>query len=252
MIWGEPNRADRFQPNRENDPAGPRAYAPLLDAAYAALKARNPSNKVIGANTWTSGTVKPPDFLRWMRLPSGRPPRLDWFGHNPFPYRRPKLAEGPLPGGFRDISDTDTLSSEVRRTYGRQVPLWLSEYTIQSDHGSIVFATYVSRAVQARYLSAGYAIADQLGSAVAGLGWLGLLDEPPAPDSAKLGAAHVRAAAQARLRRDGSRAERGPPAGGPNGPQDVPRVAARERARGQGRAAAQAGASRSSCARAGG
>ncbi|MCA1587133.1 MAG: hypothetical protein LC744_00145 [Chloroflexi bacterium] len=187
MIWGEPNRADRFQPNRENDPAGPRAYAPLLDAAYAALKARNPSNKVIGANMWTSGTVKPPDFLRWMRLPSGRPPRLDWFGHNPFPYRRPKLAEGPLPGGFRDISDTDTLSSEVRGAYGRQVPLWLSEYTIQSDHGSIVFATYVSRAVQARYLSAGYAIADQLGSAVAGVGWLGLLDEPPAPDSANWG-----------------------------------------------------------------
>jgi hypothetical protein len=187
MIWGEPNRDDRFQPNAANAATGPRAYAALLDAAYAALKAQSTSNTVIGANTWTSGTVKPPDFLRHMRLPGGRPPRLDWFGHNPFPFRTPRLAERPLPGGFRDISDTDTLSDEVRRVYGRRVPLWLSEYTIQSDHGSAVFATFVSRAMQARYLTGGYGIADDLGSRVAGIGWLALLDEPPAPDSANTG-----------------------------------------------------------------
>ena len=187
MIWGEPNRDDRFQPNRENDPVGPRAYARLLDAAYGALKAANPRNKVIGGNTWTSGTVKPPDFLRFMRLPDGRPPRLDWFGHNPFPFRRPDLDDTPLPGGFRDISDSDTLSREVRRTYGRLVPLWLSEYTIQSDRGSATFATFVSRAAQARYVSAGFRLADDMGSAVAGLGWFSLLDEPPAEDSANWG-----------------------------------------------------------------
>ena len=187
MIWGEPNRADRFQPNARNGRAGPRAYALLLDRAYAALKAQSPSNKVIGGNTWTSGTVKPPDFLRFMRLPSGRAPRLDWFGHNPFPFRGPDLSKQPLPGGFRDISDTDTLSAEVRRVYGRRVPLWLSEYTIQSDHGSSVFATFVSRALQAEYLTRGYAIGDELGPAVAGVGWLALLDEPPAPDGANWG-----------------------------------------------------------------
>jgi hypothetical protein len=187
MIWGEPNRDDRFLPNKENDPVGARAYAILLDAAYAALKAQSPRNKVIGGNTWTSGTVKPPDFLRFMRLPDGRLPRLDWFGHNPFPFRRPNLADRPLPGGFRDISDTDTFSAELRRTYGRRIPLWLSEYTIQSDSGSIVFATFVSREQQARYLTGGYEIGDRLGAAVAGVGWFALLDEPPAPDSANWG-----------------------------------------------------------------
>lgn len=187
MIWGEPNRADRFQPNAPNSRSGPRAYATLLDAGYAALKRANRNNIVVGANTWTSGTVKPADFLRWMRLSDGRPPRLDWFGHNPFPFRFPNLAERPLVGGYRDISDIDTISRDVRRIYGRMVPLWLSEYTVQSDHGSSVFATYVSRAMQARYLTAGFRVADELGSAVAGLGWLGLLDEPPAPDSANTG-----------------------------------------------------------------
>jgi hypothetical protein len=187
MIWGEPNRADRFQPNALNRPTGPRAYAVLLDAAYAALKRASRHNIVIGGNTWTSGTVRPPDFLRWMRLPGGRPPRLDWLGHNPFPFRFPRLSENPLAGGYRDISDADTTSREARRTYHRTVPLWLSEYTIQSDHASKVFATFATQAGQARQLTAGYRIADDLGPAVAGLGWLGLLDEPPAPQSANFG-----------------------------------------------------------------
>ena len=187
MIWGEPNRADRFQPNARDRPIGPRAYATLLDAAYAALKRASRHNIVIGANTWTGGTVKPADFLRWMRLAGGRPPRLDWLGHNPFPFRFPRLADKPLAGGYRDMSDIDTISVDVRRIYRRTVPLWLSEYTIQSDHGSRVFDLYVTRATQARYVTAGYALADRLGGAVAGLGWLGLLDEPPAPHSANFG-----------------------------------------------------------------
>jgi hypothetical protein len=187
MIWGEPNRDDRFLPNAENDRVGPRAYALLLDAAYGALKAQSPRNMVIGGNTWTSGTVKPPDFLRFMRLPDGRPPRLDWFGHNPFPFRPPRLADTPLAGGYRDISDTDTVSDEVRRAYGRRIPLWLSEYTVQSDHGSATFATFVSQALQASYLTSGFRIADDLGPDVAGIGWLALLDESAAADSGNWG-----------------------------------------------------------------
>ncbi|HEV2776021.1 MAG TPA: hypothetical protein VGV90_10555, partial [Solirubrobacteraceae bacterium] len=187
MIWGEPNRSDRFQPNARHSRVGPRAYASLLDAAYSALKAVSRRNVVIGANTWTNGTVRPADFLRWMRLDSGRPPRLDWLGHNPFPFRFPNLAARPLAGGYRDMSDIDTISRDGRSIYRRNVPLWLSEYTIQSDHGSKVFATYVSRVTQARFLTAGFRIADDLGPAVAGLGWYSLLDEPPAPDSANTG-----------------------------------------------------------------
>jgi len=187
MIWGEPNRADRFQPNASTSKTGPRAYATLLDAAYASLKRASPHNIVIGGNTWTGGTVRPAQFLRWMRLPSGRRPRLDWLGHNPFPFRFPELAKPPLAGGYRDMSDIDTISADARRMYGRPIPLWLSEYTIQSDRGSAVFATFVSRAMQARYLAAAFRIADELGPAVAGIGWLGLLDEPPAPDSSNTG-----------------------------------------------------------------
>jgi len=191
MIWGEPNKAERFQPNRVDDPIGARTYAPLLDAAYTALKGANRRNNVIGGMTWTGDTVKPPDFVRWMRLPNGRPPRLDWFGHNPFPFRFPDLRKPPLSGGFRDISDLDTLGREIDEAYGRKpgnpVPLWLSEYTIQSERGSNVFASFVSEQDQARYVTAGFNLSDDLGERVAGIGWLSLLDEPVATGSANFG-----------------------------------------------------------------
>lgn len=176
MIWGEPNRDDRFQPNAEGSAVGPRAYAPILDAAYVALKTVSPQNIVIGGMTWTGGTVKPAPFLQMMRLPNGRPPRLDWFGHNPFPFRFPNIRELPVGGGWRDISDMDTFTDELRRTYGPNARFWLSEFTVLSDKPSGEFMSFVTRAAQAQWLAAGFKIADDLPS-IAGLAWFTLLDE---------------------------------------------------------------------------
>lgn len=199
MIWGEPNHVDKFRPNRRGSPVGPRAYARILDAAYGALKRESPRNIVIGGMTYTTGTVMPPDWLRFMRLPSGRPARLDWFGHNPFPFRFPDLSEPALSGGYRDISDLDLFAKEVARAYtrpcgkkgarrrcGPRPKLWLSEFLVQSDHPSSIFGLSVTRAAQARWLRAAYDIADRLPS-VAGLGWLTLLDQTDAPRSAHWG-----------------------------------------------------------------
>ena len=186
MVWGEPNRDDRFLPNAEGSPVGPRAYAPVLDAAYGALKAVSPRNIVIGGMTWTGGTVKPAPFLQAMRLPNGRPPRLDWYGHNPFPFRFPNLREEHIEGGWRDISDMDIFSSEVRRVYGPRVRLWLSEFAVLSDKPSREFAESVSRQAQAQWLSAAYRIADGLPS-IAGLGWLSLHDDPEGAGSSNAG-----------------------------------------------------------------
>lgn len=189
MIWGEPNRSDRFLPNRPDDPVGPRRYAELLDAAYGALKGVSTGNVVIGGMTFTGGEVAPPDFIRWMRLPSGRPPRLDWFGANPYPFRLPDLADDPLPGGWRDLSDIDTLGEEVDAAYrplGIEPRLWLSEFTIQNGQDSRYFEFHVSAGEQADWLARGYSVAEQAGN-VAGLGWFSLLDQPEGPESANWG-----------------------------------------------------------------
>jgi hypothetical protein len=180
MIWGEPTRPGMFEPMSPRSPRGPRAYARLLDRGYGALKSVERANVVIGGMTWTAGVQRPTRFLRSMRLPDGRPPRLDWYGHNPFSVRFPSIDKPPYAPGVRDISDLDTLRREVVNAYrsrDRRPRLWLSEFTVASDHANRAFSFFVSRRQQARWLTAAYRIA-RTERYVAALGWYSLLDEP--------------------------------------------------------------------------
>jgi hypothetical protein len=190
MIWGEPSRGENFQPMRRGQRKGPRRYAELLDRAYAALKGARRSNVVIGGMTLNGGTIPPPQFVRWMKLRDGRPPRMDLWGHNPFEARPPDLRDDPL-GNYRGFNDIDTLFAEIRAAYRdgrRRVPrLWLSEWTIVSDKPIRLFSGYfVSRAEQARRLRLAYRIVQRT-RYVAGLGWFTLLDEPWSDQSAAWG-----------------------------------------------------------------
>lgn len=190
MIWGEPARAENFLPMQAGSPAGPRLYARMVDAAYVALKSASPDNLVVGGMTLNGGTVRPTLFARRLRLPNGRPPRMDLWGHNPFDGRFPDLADDPI-GRFRGFNDIDTLYREIRAYYrqgNRPVPrLWLSEWTVISDKPSRIFLKfYVSAREQARWLRTAFAIARRT-PYVAGMGWFTLLDEPPAPGSANWG-----------------------------------------------------------------
>jgi hypothetical protein len=187
MIWGEPNRDGNFLPMPVNSRVGPRRYALLLNAAYRGLKHDSRANIVIGGDTWSFGTVEPADFVRWMRLPDGKPPPLDYYGHNPFSIRFPNLSEKPYFPGGRDINDIDTLETQLQSIYHRQVPLWLSEFTISSNHPNRAFTFAVSRSAQAKWLTAAFRLANSV-DYVAGMGWFNLLDESPAiPDGLTTG-----------------------------------------------------------------
>jgi hypothetical protein len=179
MVWGEPNRDQQpdFEPMPVNSPVGPRRYAVILKAGYDALKSVSRSNIVIGGDTWSFGLVEPADFVKWMRLPNGQPPPLDYYGHNPFGRRFPDLKEKPYFPGGRDINDIDTLEAQLARTYHRRVMLWLSEFTISSVHSNYAFNFHTSLAGQARWLTAAFRIADSV-DYVAGMGWFNLLDSP--------------------------------------------------------------------------
>jgi hypothetical protein len=179
MIWGEPNRVDAFRPLPPDRPAGPRAYARLLDAAYVALKHRTRRNIVIGGMTFSFGEVFPKQWLRWMRLPDGRRPRLDEYGHNPFTRRKPNIRLHGYAGypGARDMSDMDTFAREIHRAYpNKRPPLWISEFTVSSDRPNRAFSFAVSRRAQAAWLRAGFDIARKVGAA--GIGWFNLQDQP--------------------------------------------------------------------------
>jgi hypothetical protein len=190
MIWGEPARAENFRPMPVNKPRGPRLYARILDAAYGALKAADRRNVVIGGMTLNGGTVMPTLFARYMKLPGGRPPRMDLWGHNPFDARFPDLSDDPI-GRFRGFNDIDTLHLEIRAYYRRghrKVPrLWISEWTIISGRPSSIFLNFhVSARQQARWLRAAFRIARRT-TYVAGMSWFTLLDQPAAPGSANWG-----------------------------------------------------------------
>jgi hypothetical protein len=194
MIWGEPSKATRFQPlvnatGRRLSRAqrrGPRRYARILDASYAALKRVNRRNLVIGGNTWTGGDVLPLNFIRAMRLPGGRRPRMDLYGHNPFGIRIPDLRESPVAFGHADYSDLDTLTRWLDRygyrdRRGRRLRLFLSEYTIPTDHSNYEFNFWVTWRTQAKWLAAALRIARRW-PRIHTLGYLGLYDDPPRPD----------------------------------------------------------------------
>jgi hypothetical protein len=190
MIWGEPARAENFRPMPVNKPAGPQRYARLLDAAYGALKAAQPSDLVVGGMTLNGGSVMPTLFARYLKLPNGRPPRMDLWGHNPFDGRFPRLADKPI-GRFRGFNDIDTFHREISAYYRqghRKVPrFWLSEWTIISGKPSSIFLHFhVSLREQARWLRAAFGIARRT-PYVAGMGWFTLLDQPAGPGSANWG-----------------------------------------------------------------
>ncbi len=187
MIWGEPSRSKNFKP-LVPQPLGrpitraqaraPRRYARLLDAAYGQLKAERRSNLVIGGNTYTTGEIRPADWVRNLRLDSGRPARMDLYGHNPFSFRDPNL-RNPESDSV-DLSDLDWFSRLVQRRLGRplnkRVRLFLSEFTMPTAPDR-EFNLFVSPKVQARWITKAFRIAHTVG--VDTLGWIHLRDEPP-------------------------------------------------------------------------
>jgi hypothetical protein len=188
MIWGEPSRVANFaplatvRPGTKLTPAqarGPHIYAELLDAAYQGLKAVSRQNLVIGGMTFTGGDIDTQQWIENLVLPDGSRPHLDLYGHNPFSYREPNLANRPSWFGQVDFSDLGRLAGWVDRYLGRgrHIPLFLSEWTIPTRPNH-EFPFWVDRPVQARWIDAAFSIVHGWPRIYA-LGWIELYDDPP-------------------------------------------------------------------------
>jgi hypothetical protein len=190
MIWIEPTRQNNFMPlakeTRDRGLSrsrrrGPHKYARMLDAAYGALKRVTRRNLVIGGNSFVTGEVSPKNWIRYVKLPSGKPPRMDMWGHNPFGYRKPRLSDPPLGHGFADFGTLDTLVGwldRYQRRGKRRLPLFLSEYTIPSDHANYEFNFWATREAQAEFATAALRITRRW-RRIYTMGWFALEDEPP-------------------------------------------------------------------------
>jgi hypothetical protein len=190
MVWGEPSRRPNFMPLKPARPSerkltraqawAPRRYAQMLDASYGALKAANRRNVIIGGDTYTTGDIDTSQWIRYMRLPNGRPPRLDLYGHNPFSFRDPDLSNPPSPHGEVDFSDLGRLSRLVDQNlaaHGHHIRLFLSEWTIPTAPDS-EFNIYVDPKVQAKWIKDAWQIVRR-SSFIYALGWIHVYDDPP-------------------------------------------------------------------------
>jgi hypothetical protein len=191
MIWSEPTKVGNFQPLTPDEGRslhgkglrGPRTYARLLDRAYVALKRVSRRNLVIGGNTFTVGTVAPLRWVKALKLPNGKRPRMDLWGHNPFSRRTPNLKAPPLGSGYADFNDLDELARALDRAFRkaplrkeRHLKLFLSEYSLPTDHRNFEFNYYVSRKTQARWLTKLLAITRRY-KRIYTFGYLGLYDD---------------------------------------------------------------------------
>lgn len=193
QIWGEPSRdhnwrpltkENRGQPLNAEQAKAPQAYARLLDAAYGALKGVSPKNDVIGGNTFTSGDISPLNWIRSMKLPNGKSPRMDFYGHNPFSGRKPNLKKTTLRYGMADFSDLDTLArwidKYIRPVVARRKPIKIvvSEFVLPTDHANYEFNFWVDRATQASWTKAALRIVRRT-KRIYTFGWFTLYDDPP-------------------------------------------------------------------------
>ncbi len=191
MIWGEPSRRPNFaivKPAPANasrltaaQARAPHVYAQMLDASYGALKRVSQRNLVIGGNTYTTGDISTQLWIENLRLPDGRPPRMDMYGHNPFSFRHPSLSNPPSPDHEVDFSDLGRLEKLVNRHLAaphHPLKLFLSEWTIPTSPHDDEFNFYALPSVQAQWITDAWRIVRH-SSFIYGLGWIHLYDDPP-------------------------------------------------------------------------
>jgi hypothetical protein len=186
MIWGEPTKRGNFKPLVPARPGAaldrpqrraPHLYAELLDSAYGALKRASVHNLVIGGSTYTTGAI---DSLQWienLRLPNGRPPRMDMYAHNPFGNRPPSFSASPSPFGEVQFSDLPDLGRWIDKYLHTGLPIFLSEWTIPT-HPDQQFNFWVDPQVAAQWIAKALRLARGWHRIYA-LGWINVYDDPP-------------------------------------------------------------------------
>jgi hypothetical protein len=189
MIWGEPCKGANYEPITPQ-PVGapltaeqklqPQGYALLLDDAYAALKAVDPNNIVIGGNSWTVCDIRPLDWIRYLKLPDGRRPRMDLYGHNPFTNFTKKGVPGRNPpnSGFIDFPELPKLERYIAKYLqqgSKPIRVWLSEFTLATGPDTEFDAHYTER-LQAQLIKSTFKMARK--AHTASYGWIFLQDTP--------------------------------------------------------------------------
>lgn len=193
MIWGEASRGVDFEPISIVPPGrkltkaeeyAPHLYARILDAAYGSLKAVSPKNLVIGGCTYIGGYIRTLPWIQNLRLPNGKPPRMDMYAHDPFSYTAPSFSAPPSPYGEVQFSDLPRLAKWIDEYLHPGLPLFLSEWTIPTAEDD-EFSWWVNPPVAARWITDALRLS-RAWKRIYALGWIHLYDDPPYTDGGLL------------------------------------------------------------------
>jgi hypothetical protein len=134
-IWNEPNRGQFLQPQGAGGAQAPRTLAGLARACIPAIHAASPKATVaLGpvASRGGQGGLSPIPFLAAYRAAGGPTPEA--VALNPYlegqtpvfePDERPK-------DGAVTVRNLDWLHDALQRTYGEDVPIWLTEFAVRT------------------------------------------------------------------------------------------------------------------------
>jgi hypothetical protein len=187
MVWGEPSRAPNWQPFTSAKPGrtldaaqkvAPHNYARILDAAYGSLKKVSRKNLVVGGSTYSTGDIDTQQWIENLKLPNGRPPRMDIYAHNPFGAQVPLLSAAPSQDGVVQWVDLPRLAKWIDRYLKPGIPIFISEWTIPTAVDQ-EFNFYVDPPVGARWVTDAMRLSRHW-KRIYGLGWIHVYDDPPA------------------------------------------------------------------------
>ena len=191
MIWGEPNRTPNFKPStpatsntgklKGAQQVSPRNYAILLDAAYAAIKAEGPSDKVIGGNTYTAAgkdDINTYQWAKYMKLPNGSRPRMDLWGHNPWGFTLPNFDDPPGRRGTVTFSDLQRLVKVLDKEFKpRKLKLFLAEWGVPSGFKDKDLGYGLSNKKAKQWINTAFRLTRTY-KRIYSLGWVHLVDNP--------------------------------------------------------------------------
>lgn len=186
MVWGEPDRTPNFSVTRRATPGqkltaaeriAPHLYARMIDCAYGTLKSVSRRNIVIGGSTYTAGYTDAQSWIENLRLPNGRPPRMDMYAHNPFSYEAPNFSDPPSAFGEVQFSDLRRLAGWIDRYLHRGMPIFLSEFTIPTQPDQ-EFQFYVDPGVAGQWVTDALRLSRGW-KRIYALGWIHVYDDPP-------------------------------------------------------------------------
>jgi hypothetical protein len=188
MIWGEPNRKGDFRPEKPvpytatrltpAQAAAPHLYARILDDAYGVLKHGSHANVVIGGDTYTAGLIDPQQWLANLRLPDGKAPPMNMYGHNPFSYSVPLFGAKPSQYGEVQFSDLPRLETWMKTYLGHPLPLFLSEFCVPTAPDR-TFNFYVSPPSRVATWVKDALVTSRHTRYIYALGWVNVHDELP-------------------------------------------------------------------------